>query len=380
MKKYIDFKTNKIKNLLLSDIKIINKYLLTMIVFVILMVAGSISYALFVFEFESDSIMLLYDDIKGPICVINGPDVSEIGVNSNTTYIMNCTDNFGVVDTILTSDNFTITGDITISNITKEQIDNGYKYNITILSGTTNTTGNIKLNSNVIQDINGNYNKESNVSNNVVVTSYKNFYIVYGGQTLEYHFDEGMTFNDFISSKYNDGNISNDSGYLAYNTEYEVYSGSTRLTPDKSITINATYTTKDTLAKLVISGGRLKETSNISYDGKDGACDEKIEITNYYGAGYVTVNGTNYVSTTLWINKNTTIKIYYSNDYTTAKSSSGWVYYKPRYTTQNYTVSKNTYVRLNSTGKSVNSPSVCDAGLVYSDYYDYCSYFTVTIS
>ncbi len=85
---------------------------------------------------------------------------------------MNCTDNFGVVDTILTSDNFTVTGNITISNITKEQIDNGYKYIITITSSETSTTGNIKLNSNVIQDINGNYNKESNVSSDINVVTF----------------------------------------------------------------------------------------------------------------------------------------------------------------------------------------------------------------
>lgn len=167
------FDINKLRNLLLSDVKTINKYLLIMIILVILSCVGLSSYALFSYEiFSQNNIKVVFDDVKGPTCVIEGPDVSEISIESNATYTMNCIDSFGVSSSDLTSDNFTITGDITISNIAKEQIDNGYKYTITILSGTSDTTGNIKLNSNVIQDMNGNYNKESNVSSNIIVITF----------------------------------------------------------------------------------------------------------------------------------------------------------------------------------------------------------------
>ncbi len=163
----------KLRRFLLTDVKIINKYLLITIILVILSFVGLTSYALFSYEVEQEnSIKIVYSDLKGPVCVIDGPDVSEIGINSNANYTMNCTDNFGVIDTTLTSDNFTVTGDITISNIEKEQIDNGYKYIITITSSETSTTGNIKLKANTIQDKSGNYNKESNVSSDINVVTF----------------------------------------------------------------------------------------------------------------------------------------------------------------------------------------------------------------
>ncbi|MDD5979706.1 MAG: hypothetical protein PUC23_01155, partial [bacterium] len=94
--------------------KIINKYLLITIILVILSCVGLTSYALFSYEVEQEgNIKIVYSDLKGPICVIDGPDTSEIGANSNVNYTMNCIDNFGVVDTTLTSDNFIVTGDIT---------------------------------------------------------------------------------------------------------------------------------------------------------------------------------------------------------------------------------------------------------------------------
>ncbi|MDD5980492.1 MAG: hypothetical protein PUC23_05240, partial [bacterium] len=58
------------------------------------------------------------------------------------------------------------------SNIEKEQIDDGYKYIIEITSGEISTIGNVKLKENVIQDINGNYNKESNVSDDINVVTF----------------------------------------------------------------------------------------------------------------------------------------------------------------------------------------------------------------
>ncbi|MDD5979748.1 MAG: hypothetical protein PUC23_01385, partial [bacterium] len=104
----------KLRRFLLTDVKIINKYLLITIILVILSFVGLTSYALFSYEVESSSsIKIVYSDLKGPVCVIDGPDTSEIGANSNVNYTMNCIDNFGVVDTTLTSDNFIVTGDIT---------------------------------------------------------------------------------------------------------------------------------------------------------------------------------------------------------------------------------------------------------------------------
>lgn len=200
--------SSKMYKFLIQDIDLWHNYYLFGLIFFVLFVIGYTSYSLFSYEIEQESnIRVVFSDINGPSCVIEGPNSSEIGINSSTAYIMNCTDSFGVASSTLTSDNFMVTGDITIDSINKEEITNGYKYTINILSGTTDTTGSIKLNANVMQDNNGNYNKESNISNNVNVILYQTFYLTYNSTNYEYHFDEGMTWTSFVNSSYNDGNF-----------------------------------------------------------------------------------------------------------------------------------------------------------------------------
>lgn len=372
----------KVKEFFLTDVKKVNKFLLLIVILVILSGVSLTSFALFSYEVYSPTyIMLTYDDLKGPKCVIEGPSANEVNINTNATYTMTCTDKAGVVEKDITSNDFIVEGDITIQNITKETVTNGFKYTINILSGTTDSVANIKFKENIIQDNNGNNNKESNVSNNITVVTYKTFYITYGSTRNEYHYTPGMTFQDFISSKYNNGLVSNDSGYVAYNTEYEVYSGSTRLTPTVQITENANYTTQDKVAKLVISGGRINATYDETYEGTDSACDERIYTTIHYEAGYVTVNSTKYVSTTLWVNKNTKISIYYCDSFSSEKApTSDWRSYQPNYKTQSHTVSKNTYVNFSSVHDRDNTYSSCDPGYIYRDYYDDFYYFSVTVS
>ncbi len=268
----IDEQIKKLKNFFLTDVKIINKYLLIAIILVILSCVGLTSYALFSYEIEQESnIKIVYSDLIGPTCVIEGPDASEIGINSNANYIMNCTDKFGVVSSTLTSDNFTITGDITISNIEKEQITNGYKYIIEITSGDIDTIGNIKLKENVIQDINGNYNKESNVSDNVIVTSYKIFYLQSNGATYEYHFDQGMTWNDFVNSSYNNGNFSINGSYLLYGNRYDVLLSDSFVLTTSTITKNTTYSANKRIIYKNGYAGLYWGVKSVDYTGSIGS-------------------------------------------------------------------------------------------------------------
>ena len=233
-------KLKKLYTFFLTDIRKINKYFLVVIILLILSSVGYTSFALFSYEVYSPSpIYVLFNDNKGPKCVIEGPETSEIGINSNATYVMNCTDSFGVVDKTITSSDFIITGDMTISNITKATIDNGYKYTITILSGTTDSIGNIRLKENVLQDGNGNYN-DSVTSNNITIVLYKTFYITYNDVNYEYHYDNGMNWTTFVSSSYNDGSFTIDGTTIRYNG-YKVAETGTAITTTATLN-ETTYT------------------------------------------------------------------------------------------------------------------------------------------
>ena len=84
--------------------------------------------------------------------------------SSTTTFEMNCTDNYTVSDKDLTSSNFTVTGDITVTSVTKEKVGKAMKYIITVTSGTTGGVASIKLNAGAVTDSVRNGNAVSNIS------------------------------------------------------------------------------------------------------------------------------------------------------------------------------------------------------------------------
>ncbi len=310
---------SKIYNFFIQDIDLWHNYYLFGLIFLILFVIGYTSYSLFSFEVEStNNLKVVFNDIKGPTCVINGPDVSEMGVNSNAVYTMNCTDNFGVASSTLTSDNFIVTGDITISNISKEQIDNGYKYTITITSGETSTTGNIKLKENVISDVNGNYNKESNVSNNIEVISYKTFYITYNSTNYEYHFDEKMTWTSFVNSNYNDGNFTISGDNIKY------YNNKVTLN-DTAVSSTAVLSEITYQTKAIVYAWNKYTRSSVN---KGSAAGEGFDVViyDYQDDGYET-NYVRYYSTPAYseiVANGTTVSGSYYNGYTNFNALKGY--------------------------------------------------------
>jgi len=163
-------KTRKILDFLLQDVHFKHNYFLIGGILLFLTIVGATSYALFSYEvYSTRSIHIAFNDTEKPVCLIDGPADTSIYANGTTTYTMNCTDNYSIIDTELTSSNFTITGDITISSIEKEVIEKGIKYIITVKSGTKGGLANLQLNANVIKDGLENYNDISNVSPNLSI-------------------------------------------------------------------------------------------------------------------------------------------------------------------------------------------------------------------
>lgn len=311
--------SSKIYKFLIQDIDLWHNYYLFGLIFFVLFVIGYTSYSLFSYEIEQESnIRVVFSDINGPSCVIEGPNSSEIGINSSTTYIMNCTDSFGVASSTLTSDNFTITGDITIDSITSEEITNGYKYTINILSGATDTTGNIKLNANVMQDNNGNYNKESNISNNVNVILYKTFSLTYNSTNYEYHFDEGMTWTSFVNSSYNDGNFTISGENIKY------YNNKVALN-DTVVSSTATLSETTYQTKAIVYAWNKYTRSSVN---KGSAAGEGFDVViyDYQDGGYET-NYVRYYSTPAYseiVANGTTVSGSYYNGYTNFNALKGY--------------------------------------------------------
>ena len=154
----------KFKNILLTDVKKFNIYLLLIVSILIIGSVGYTSYSLFSYEVYSDSIYVSFKDSEKPVCVIGEPAVSLMEKSSTTTFEMNCTDNYTVADKDLTTSNFTKTGDITVTSVTKEKVGKAMKYVITVTSGTTGGIASIKLNTNAVTDSVGNSNAVSNTS------------------------------------------------------------------------------------------------------------------------------------------------------------------------------------------------------------------------
>jgi len=155
---------NKFKNILLTDVKKFNIYLLLIVSLIIIGSVGYTSYSLFSYEVYSDSIYVSFKDEEKPVCVIGEPAVSLMEKSSTTTFEMNCTDNYTVADKDLTTSNFTVTGDITVTSVTKEKVGKAMKYIITVTSGTTGGVASIKLNAGAVTDSVGNGNAVSNTS------------------------------------------------------------------------------------------------------------------------------------------------------------------------------------------------------------------------
>ena len=341
--------SSKMYKFLIQDIDLWHNYYLFGLIFFVLFVIGYTSYSLFSYEIEQESnIRVVFNDINGPSCVIEGPNFSEIGINSSTTYIMNCTDSFGVASSTLTSDNFTITGDITIDSITSEEITNGYKYTINILSGTTDTTGSIKLNANVMQDNNGNYNKESNISNNVNVILYKTFYLTYNSTNYEYHFDEGMTWTSFVNSSYNDGNFTiSGENIKYYNTKVAlndtVVSSTATLSETTYQTKAIVYAWNKYTTDSVNKGSAATEYFDVViYDYKESG--SKLQYVRYYStpapseiiANGTTLSGTYYTYT----NFNPLKGYYYIYSKVDDSLDSGWDTDMIRYIPGNATIQR----------------------------------------
>ena len=341
--------SSKIYKFLIQDIDLWHNYYLFGLIFFVLFVIGYTSYSLFSYEIEQESnIRVVFNDINGPSCVIEGPNFSEIGINSSTTYIMNCTDSFGVASSTLTSDNFMVTGDITIDSINKEEITNGYKYTINILSGTTDTTGSIKLNANVMQDNNGNYNKESNISNNVNVILYKTFYLTYNSTNYEYHFDEGMTWTSFVNSSYNDGNFTiSGENIKYYNTKVAlndtVVSSTATLSETTYQTKAIVYAWNKYTTDSVNKGSAATEYFDVViYDYKESG--SKLQYVRYYStpapseiiANGTTLSGTYYTYT----NFNPLKGYYYIYSKVDDSLDSGWDTDMIRYIPGNATIQR----------------------------------------
>lgn len=169
----------KLKNILLTDIKQINKYFLVVLALVIITSFGATSYALFSYEVISpNNIKIGYNDINGPTCTFDTLEKNKININSKASLVMNCTDSLGVKNNTLKFNDFNINGDIEITNIEQEEIINGYKYVIEITSKDIETTANISLKEKVLEDGLGNYNKESIKSNDIIVEEVKTYNIV----------------------------------------------------------------------------------------------------------------------------------------------------------------------------------------------------------
>jgi len=162
-------KTRKIIDFLFQDVHFKHNYFLIGGILLFLTIVGATSYALFSYEvYSPNSIHITYYD-EGPVCIINSPEKSALQIYETTTFIMNCTDNISVKDVTLTSNDFNITGGITINDISKETIEKGYKYIISVTANTTSGTASIQLKNNIFQDDFGLYNKESNISNSILI-------------------------------------------------------------------------------------------------------------------------------------------------------------------------------------------------------------------
>ena len=156
-------KTRKILDFLTQDVHLKHNYYLIGGILIILALVGYTSYSLFSYE-HSESIYVSFKDTEKPVCVIGEPADKGIYTGNTTTFEMNCTDNYTVVDTTLTSSNFTITGDITISSIEKEVVGKGMKYTIAVIAGSNGGLSKLQLKANTVKDSSGNYNVASNVS------------------------------------------------------------------------------------------------------------------------------------------------------------------------------------------------------------------------
>ena len=161
----------KIKEFLLTDVAILNKYFLVIFIIILLSFVGYESYSLFSFATTStDNIKMVFNPL--PKCSFTGPSISQIGTGEISVYELSCTSLVTLNDVTLTSTNFNIIGDISISSIEKATITSGYKYTITVAGGTTDSLASIQLKANTITDTNGNSNSTIVSSSNVSVVTF----------------------------------------------------------------------------------------------------------------------------------------------------------------------------------------------------------------
>ena len=91
---------------------------------------------------------------------------------------------------------------------------------------------------------------------------YKTFYITYNGTIYEYNFDDGMTWNDFISSSYNDGNFSISGSNIKYINKIIVVESD-------SVTTSDLITEGSFDTGVMISTLSIGDTIDVSYNGSN---------------------------------------------------------------------------------------------------------------
>lgn len=99
-------------------------------------------------------------DNVNPIC--SNLDTSVITTEDTAIYEFTCTDISYFDNSNIVENDFNITGDISITNIVKSNIENGYKYIITLAIGSNLNNATLQLKAGTITDINGNANEALN--------------------------------------------------------------------------------------------------------------------------------------------------------------------------------------------------------------------------
>ena len=138
----------------------------------------------------SDIVSVANIDMTAPICTFGSFSKTQIKNQETSTISLTCIDNeTGIKDINLTKDSFTYDNKlITISNIAREEVTNGYKYTLTITGKGLDGDTIITLPSGTIKN-NGELNNIEVSSNNLIIlnsTSLSNLTITLNDDTYTY--------------------------------------------------------------------------------------------------------------------------------------------------------------------------------------------------
>ena len=124
-------------------------------------------------NYKECSIAVTGLDSAPPVCVwASGPSVGLIRNGETANYVLNCTDENNFSDNDIATSDFAVggtSGAITVTNVAKSAITNGYSYTVTVVGTSTSGTANLSLKAGSVKDKANNNNVTSPLSSSVSI-------------------------------------------------------------------------------------------------------------------------------------------------------------------------------------------------------------------